>query len=379
MYTFVTIDNHGMKYFIIFSSNVVGGTIDITFHKVGASGRLQELDTPNGGSWGSDNINKKVQDFIISLVGATVYEDFRQKCREDFIEWLNDVEGKKCSWDGKSSVNLTLPGGLLEMHKKEHGEDLSQSIKQSPHRSGITLQYNKLKMHKDVFEKLFKDTIESTVEHIKSVISKLSTRKLDMILLVGGFSDCELMRKRIDEAFAEKVDSIIYPAAEAVLAVLKGSVLYGRDPSIIDTRICRYTYGLDWNEEFDHRKHPRAKREYTDDGAYCKDIFYKLIQKGDTLTSASSKTIDAFPRYKSQERIEFPFYRSESSSVPKFVDEEGCFHLGTLSVELPPEDRTLDSCIKLKVMFGLTELTAEATNSTGRKCSSRFNLLQTQI
>ena len=359
--------------------NAVGGTIDITLHKVGASGRLQELDTPNGGSWGSDNINKKVQDFIISLVGAPVYDEFRQECREDFIEWLNDVERHKCTWNGEASINLSLPAALLEMHKTKHDEDLSQSVKSSPHSSGATLKFNKLKMQKGVFETFFKDTIESTIEHINSVISKLQTRKLDMILLVGGFADCELMRKRIDDAFADKVDSIIYPAAEAVLAVLKGSVLYGRDPSIIDTRICRYTYGLDWNEEFDPRKHPRAKKEYTDDGVYCKDIFYKLIQKGDTLTSASSTTIDAFPRYKSQERIEFPFYRSESSTVPKFVDDEGCFHLGTLSVELPPEDRTLDSCIKLKAMFGLTELTAEATDSTGRKCSSRFNLLQTQI
>ena len=355
-----------------------GGTIDITLHKIGDRGRLQELDTPNGGSWGSDNINKKFQDFIISLVGATVYDEFRHKRREDYIEWLSDVERQKCSWDGKSSVNIQLPGALLEMHKTEHGEDLSQSIKQSPYSVGAVLSFGKLKLQKGVFEKLFKETIECTIDHIKSVISKLPT-KLDMILLVGGFADCEFMRKRINETFADKVDAIIYPTAEAVLAVLKGSVLYGRDPSIIDTRICRYTYGLDWNEVFDPRKHPRAKKEYTDDGAYCKDIFHKLIQKGDTLTHASSKTIDAFPRYKSQERIEFPFFRSESNTTPEFVDDDGCFHLGTLSVELPPVDRNLDSCIKLKVMFGLTELTAEATDSTGRKCSSRFNLLQTQI
>ena len=264
------------------------------------------------------------------------------------------------------------------MHKNENGEDLSQSIKQSPHSFGAVVRYNKLKMQKGVFEKLFKDTVDSTIDHIKSVLSKLYTR-LDMILLVGGFADCELMRKRIDETFADKVDAIIYPTAEAVLAVLKGSVLYGRDPSIIDTRICRYTYGLDWNEEFDHRQHPHAKKEYTDDGAYCKDIFHKLIQKGDAITASSSKTIDAYPRYKSQERIEFPFYRSESNMSPKFVDDEGCFHLGTLSVELPPEDRNLDACIKLTVLFGLTQLTAEATDSSGRKCSSRFNLLQTQI
>lgn len=263
------------------------------------------------------------------------------------------------------------------MHRNEHQESLGKSLTESPHSSGANVTHNKLKIQKDLLRKFFDGIINSTIDHIKTTLAKLD-RKIDMILLVGGFADCDLMRKSFDDNFTDKVDAIIYPAAEAVLAVLKGSVLYGRDPSIIDTRICRYTYGLDWNEEFDHTRHPPEKKEDTDDGKYCKDIFLKLIQKGDIVDSSSeSKVIEAYPRYASQEKIEFPFYRSEASMSPKFVDEEGCFHLGTLAVELPPQDRTLQSCIKLKVKFGSTELTAEAIDSTGRKCSSSFNLLQT--
>ena len=358
------------------SSFELGGTIDITLHKINEKGLLQELATPSGGSWGSDTINEKFKDFIISLVGAKVFREFQEECREDYIEWLSEIEHRKCSWDGDSNVNIHLPGPLLEMHKEEFGEDLSKSLKQSPHSSGATVKYTKLKMEKDTFEVFFRDTIQSTINHIKAILGNLE-RRVDMILLVGGFADCDLMRQKIDENFKDKVDAIIYPTAEAVLAVLRGAVLYGRDPSVIDTRICRYTYGLDWNEIFDPSKHPPEKKEHTDDGTYCKDVFLVLIEKGDSVTgTSSSDTIDAYPRYKAQEKIEFPFYRSETKRSPRFVDEEGCIHIGTLTVELPPEDRTLDSCIKLNVMFGLTELTAEAVDSTGRKCSSKFNMWQ---
>ena len=362
---------------IPFVFNFIGGTIDITVFGISVEGRLQELEIPNGGSWGSDNINQSLRAFIVGLVGAKVYEEFRLNERVHYIDWLSDVEHKKCKWDGESSVNLTLPAPLVVMHKQESQEDLSTSVMQSPHSSGTSVKFNTLKMQKDMFEKFFKATIQETIDHIKSSIDQLD-RRVDVILLVGGFADCELMRKRLNENFSGKVDAIIYPSAEAILAVLKGSVLYGRDPSIIDSRICRYTYGVDWNEEFDPEIHPLEKKEFTDAGFYCKDIFHQLIQKGQTVDASSSRTIEAYPRYMSQEKIEFPFYRSETKISPKFVDEDGCFHLGTLSVELPPADRkSLDSCIKLKVLFGLTELVAEATDSTNRKYSASFNILQT--
>ena len=357
------------------SSFKLGGTIDITLHKIKEKGLLQELAIPTGGSWGSDTINEKFKDFIISLVGAKVFREFQEECREDYIEWLSDVEHRKCSWDADSDFNISLPGSLLEKHKEEFGKNLSESFKQSPHSSGVTVNFTKLKIKKDTFEFFFRDTIQSTINHIKTTLGNLE-RRVDMILLVGGFADCTLMRRNMDKNFQDKVDAIIYPTAEAVLAVLKGAILYGREPAVIDTRICRYTYGLDWNEAFDPSKHPREKKEQTDDGTYCKDVFLALIQKGDSVTGTSSSEIEAYARFKAQDNIEFPFYRSEIKLSPQFVDEEGCFHIGTLTVDLPPEDRTLYSCIKLKVMFGLTELTAEAVDSTGRKCSSKFNMWQ---
>ena len=363
---------------LLVSMFFVGGTIDITLHSITEDGKLQELAIPSGGSWGSDTINMKVVDLIISLVGAPVYDEFRQDHPEEYIEWLSEVEHKKCKWDGESSVNIAIPAPLLEMHKHQSKEDLSMSVKQSPYSHGTSVKYNKLKLQKDMFEnKCFKFVIQETVNYIKATISRID-RRVDMILVVGGFADCELLRKRINENLSDAVDAIIYPTCEAVLAVLKGSVLFGRDPLIIDSRICRYTYGLDWNEEFDHKKHPVSKRECTDAGVYCKDIFRKLIQKGQLVDSSSFQTIEAYPRYKTQERIDFPFYRSEAKASPKFVDGEGCFHMGTLSVELPPSDKmNLDACIKMKLMFGLTELTAEATDSTNRKYFARFNMLET--
>ncbi|KAK3576504.1 hypothetical protein CHS0354_034179 [Potamilus streckersoni] len=54
---------------------------------------------------------------------------------------------------------------------------------------------------------------------------------------------------------------------EASTVVLRRAILYGRDPSVIKSRICKFTNGFDWSEEYNPMIHPRDKRIDTDDGA----------------------------------------------------------------------------------------------------------------
>jgi hypothetical protein len=56
--------------------------------------------------------------------------------------------------------------------------------------------------------------------------------------MVGGFSESPMLRNAVETAFPNR--TLIIPE-EAGLAVLKGAVLFGFEPRIISTRICKAT------------------------------------------------------------------------------------------------------------------------------------------
>jgi hypothetical protein len=69
---------------------------------------------------------------------------------------------------------------------------------------------------------------------LTEVLKKQEAEEVNTLLLVGGFSDCLLIREAINNAFCDK--TIIMPE-EAGLSVLKGAVLFGHRPDYVQSRV----------------------------------------------------------------------------------------------------------------------------------------------
>jgi molecular chaperone DnaK (HSP70) len=234
----------------------------------------------------------------------------------------------------------------------------------------VEFKADKMRIKNTLFRSFFTETIDGILETVQDVLCKIPDN-IDTIICVGGFSDCKLLKEGIRAKFPDK--TVIIPP-EAATSIMKGAVIFGRDQSVVNKRISRYTYGLDWNEDFDPVRHDREKREETDDGPVCRDIFKTLIVKGDEIPyNKPTQEIEAYVKSKYQTVIEFPFYRSEILENPVYIDEIGCHLIGTMSVDIG-ESRSLDSCVKLKVYFGATELKAEAKDESGKQYEVKFKL-----
>ncbi|KAL4220593.1 hypothetical protein ACF0H5_020990 [Mactra antiquata] len=361
-----------------------GGTTDIVAHRVNETGNFEEIIPPCGGPFGSDQINGEFENFLIKVSGGQVLNELKSKNMEDFLTLQRRFEQKKCSYTvnendtGDSKVTIDIPFEYIQLHHAHNNEDLKSSVRQTNMKDAVEIKSTKMRIRQEFFNTIFKKTIDGVVDSVKEAV-KRSPYKIDTIFCTGGFSDCHLLKKIMKQSFP---DHSVITSTDAVSTVMKGAVIYGRNHSILYKRISPCTFGLDWNEDFDSCKHPNDKKQRTEYGFVCTDIFKLLVRKDELVKyDEPTQEIDAYTTFKYQDTLEFPFYRSEVSEDPDFVTDVGCHHIGSLNVKIQHDVDDGDDCkhVKLRVYFGATEIKAEATDDQNRKFEVILNFSETQV
>ena len=95
------------------------------------------------------------------------------------------------------------------------------------------------------------------------------------------------------------------------MAVLKGAVQYGYEPRIISTRVCKHTYGVLINKNFEQGKDPESKKFMVDGECKCSDAFSKHVEIGQAVhINESTKAQTYYPTYADQTAIRIAIYTS---------------------------------------------------------------------
>ena len=221
---------------------------------------------------------------------------------------------------------------------------------------------DKLRVDASVVKSFFEPSVESIVKHVKCLLQNRSNRGVEAIVMVGGFSESPMLQDTVRSHFPFL--RIIVPD-EAGLAVLKGAVIYGHSPSIISQRVSKYSYGTDVSVLFDSNVHPLRKQKLTESGVRCQDVFSKLAEAGQTLVVGQAQDEQSyFTSNESQTSMGMDIYATTNKS-PQFVDDDGCYRIGTFSV--PVAGRGIDREVKVKMIFGGTEIDVECKEvATGK-------------
>jgi hypothetical protein len=168
---------------------------------------------------------------------------------------------------------------------------------------------------------------------------------------------------------------------EAGLAVCKGAVLFGHDPDVILSRICRYTYGQDICKPFDEAIHPVSKFTIIENNLLCKDIFLKFFTVGQEVSLGEANEMISTMSFVDDSAmlgrflpIHLRVYVSDQK-YPMYVDDEGCRELGVIEVKCnngvwPPK-----VLIKTKMEIARTEIKVTSTMDTGEEVSTNFDFL----
>ncbi|XP_061165028.1 heat shock 70 kDa protein 12A-like [Saccostrea echinata] len=366
----------GTKYMVV---DLGGGTADITIHQKAEDNTLEELMPASGGPWGGKSVDDAFMKFLTDLAGEKAMKNLKEESMEDYVEILRSFETKKRTIlpEKEGNTTMTIPQSYFNQSKKCHKvKDFKEIIDNNTTSKGkVSSAAGKLKWKNEHFREFFKKTIDSIVKHIDELFHEELVRDVGIILMVGGFSECELVQKAIKDHFKDK--RVIIPE-EAGLAVVKGAVYFGHVPQAISRRSARYTYGIQTWPEFNDNVHPKGKRIVINGKPRCKDVFFKYVKKGERITPGFSKSQIFQALGAGEDGLECAVFISDNPD-PKFVDDKDCRRLGILKVPISKRDTYSDMHVEIEetMIFGETELRVRAKDLyTGTVQEVIFDLLK---
>ena len=361
----------GMKYMVI---DLGGGTADISVHQLQFNGTIHEVIPPDGGPCGGNSIDDAFYKFVCDICGRNVMEELKTKELEDYLDLFREFETKKRSIRPKqeNKVVITLPVALIDLMKKQH-KKIENAVEASRHTMSVKYEKQKLHISPEAFRNLFKPTIASLIRLIRESLDNPKLSDLRTILMVGGFSECELVQDAITDKIGTSMKLII--PKEAGLAVLKGAVLFGLQPKIVSRRIARLTYGIQSWPVWDADVHPVTKKVDINGQKRCKDVFFKYITRGDSIDTghAVSRIFQALKPEGTT--LECTVYTSTDTN-PRYTTDPTCQRFGTLTIQLPTHTRGQIIDIEETLIFDDTAILCRARDlRTGSISEVQFGLL----
>lgn len=366
----------GFKYMVI---DLGGGTADISVHKRDYDGSVEQVIQPSGIDWGGTKVDDAYWKFFCDLFGEDSMKKFKDECTEDYLDFGRKFEVQKRSGKSTTTENIyiRIPLALSEVLGDKKG--IAEAISSSKYREIISFDSrSKLKMPFSQFENLFKETCDRIKSYLDELWKKPELADVDTVLLVGGFSECYIIKDMIRNEMKSRKKHLVLPE-ETSLAVLKGAVYMGHVPDAVTTRISKYTYGIQNWPTFDPAIHPEEKKIMVGNEARCRDVFKKFITKGDKLKSKYPKTFILEVLKPVEDTLECSVYLSKKED-PKFIDEEGVSKVGALKVILPKVEKgtVIDIEEEISILETEVEILARELHKF-KEFKEKFDLLSPDI
>ncbi|KAL3878598.1 hypothetical protein ACJMK2_030934 [Sinanodonta woodiana] len=366
----------GKRYVVL---DLGGGTADITVHKIGFLGDIHELRSASGGAWGGTRVDEEFRQFILSFVGQDVWTEFMHKQMYDYLDMFREFETKKktISTETSKRVIVRMPISLTDILKKKSNTTMQKALEKAGYKDKVESKGDKLFVNADFFKSFFSSAVNSIVSHLKDIFQDPASEDPPLVLMVGGFSDSKFVQERLKAAFPSK--KFVVPL-DAGLAVLKGSVMFGFQPEVIRTRVCKKTYGISFHKPYIPGFHPQSKKTVIDGDVLCSNCFLKFVTIGEKLEVGDKREHSFMDTFQSNERKkiteECHIYTSPSPD-PTYVDEVKCEKLGTIYIYPPQGGWPPEMHGKVVMEFGRTEFRVTVYDETNkREFESSFDCLK---
>ena len=313
---------------------------------------------------------------LIDIVGEGLVEGFCAKYTADYIDLFRSFELKKRTIRSSSSGKITtkIPVSFVEMVEDQTEAEMNDLVMNKRYAGKVKIEGDKIRIDAAVFKEFFEKACNDIVAHVKSLLQKPDVMGTKIILMVGGFSESELLQDKVRSSFPQC--RVLIPP-DAGLAVLKGAVIFGHDPYIITARKAKYTYGVDVTREFNPDEHPIHKKVTINQKDYCDELFHAHVIKGELLYAKQAQVEKTYvPLSPDQTGIVFNIYTCPHDGTPTYVDDPGCKFNGKLRVDMSDTTGGLNREVEVRMIFGATELTVEGKNlQTGDVSEVTLDLL----
>ena len=327
----------------------------------------------NGGDWGGVKVDQAFDEFLLDIVGMETMDRFRNEDKADYLSLCREFEVKKRGIrpDSTAKITLRIPQSLTEKFQEVKGVSMKNSFKSNKSMSWVG---DKLRVDPDTARDFYQESCKQIVQHLGGIFRQTPVAKTDIIIMVGGFSESQMLQKHVKDTFPHK--TVVIPH-DAGLAVLKGAVQFGFNTKVINSRIIPFTCGVRTNKGFRPRTDPEEKKQIVDRIMYCRDRFGKHVERGQPIEVGEVTDQRAYtPLTDDQQKIILHIYSSRNID-PEYTDEADSSYLGDLEVDLSDIAGGREREVLVGMRFGGTIMEVEAEiKSTGEKVKAHFNFLR---
>ncbi|XP_060591785.1 heat shock 70 kDa protein 12A-like [Ruditapes philippinarum] len=337
--------------------NLGGSGIDAAVQEILEDGAVKEFPKNVGNASGGTRVDADFLKFVSTLFGNEFIDLYSKKNRIDFLElqYEFEVKKRKFSLESDQGTSLELPSSLVKMYTTKYKQSLQYMIDDTDFVGKILSQDEYLILNKTVMKDIFGPAVKSIVGYLTNLSRDPETKKCDVIILVGGFSESPVVTGATRFYFPK---SNIITMEDASLTVLRGGVLLGHNPEPILTVTPTFSYGIGMAVPFNGNQHPNEKLFLAKEKQYCSAVFAPLIKAGRTVSVTDfSRSIKLSLNRQLQKVVAVPVYASKDLRA-KYASEESCYLLGKLKVPVGDQDKVVVRFLILGdflIVEGLTE------------------------
>ena len=326
--------------------DIGGGTVDISAHRVSSipDRHIQVVHPPTGNDCGGSRVNKEFQKFLEKLVNDEGFSRYLQeedpvtnaKHSADLNELINETfEEQKIIFGNKGGVGaransklaIRLPHTFLEVYK----DDIDHGIRKMDS-SQLEQVGQDLRIKYSMMADLFKPVVEGMVDRMSQTLTDVEAN-VDTIYLVGGFGGSHYIYKVITKQFGDRYRYIT--PEEPDFAVIRGAVLFRKNPDIVRARKVDATYGVGTNISFDPLIHNSEYKWVNDDGKEkCSNIFCTVVERGDLVCTEEVFTDIFYPIKHQQTSMSIEIYSTSEKDVWYTTGKRGRGSRDTAQVEI---------------------------------------------
>ncbi|CAF1456479.1 unnamed protein product [Rotaria sp. Silwood1] len=376
--TFEVILDRGTRYIVV---DCGGGTVDMTVHELDNKlGTLKELYKATGGPYGSVGVDQEFEKLMTIIFGKELMEDFKAKRPAGYVDLMIAFEARKrtASPFKNNPLNISLPFSFIDYYKKKKGSTVESAIRRYNDPDIKWSSQGMMRLTPEAMKRLFHPTVEKIKDAIGDVLNSPDVKGIHYLFLVGGFAESPILQHEIRRAFSSILKVII--PQDVSLSILKGAVLFGLDPTIVNVRRSRLTYGVSVLNRFVPDYHLIEKKIIKDNIEWCADIFDKFVLVDQSIGLGDTVVRKYTPARHNQAQCIISFYCSESDK-PMYVTDPGVRKIGTLVLDMfndgyistnhhnssiISKERRRE--IQTRMVFGDTEIKVSALDITTGKC-----------
>ena len=364
-----------------------GGTVDIAYHSVQnrEEGRfvVNELAPPSGGPYGGTCVDDAFEKLLEPVFGKQLHQPFFEQLKiKHPAAWLNfrkQLDEKKTVLDRKKDddvvwfeISMQFSRACTQIAGSDAFTLLSDSCV-----DGISLSRNdQMQVRADLIKALYNTSVDAVCKCLNEDLAKSPLSKVSALYMVGSFSNSRFLLESVRSKTHSSVPPhhIINPPDSSV-AIVKGAVMYGVNPSIIQERVAARSYGLRILREFDSLKHPSSKAVFYNNVKWCGDIYDEFLECGQrVLNSGEPIKKRHVPVEPDQLNMEVKVY--SAPYAVRYVDDTGCEHMASITVDMSDLRGGTNRKVFIDIEFDGPEIHVVATDeNTGKSYDASLDFM----